>query len=93
MSKKTNTILFILVATVFNVFVTVTCFILFLIIYSKFLFPRLSESISPWIMPVLFIASIVASFLVYRLALKIFMKKVNMEMNFDPIFKPRRPQG
>jgi len=90
MSKKTNTVFFVLIATVFNVLVTVTCFILFLILYSKFLFPRLSESISPWIMPVLFIASIAASFFVYRLALKIFMKKVNMEKYFDPVFKPRR---
>jgi len=93
MSKKTNTLLFILVATVFNVLVTIICFVAFLIIYSKFLFPGLSESVSPWVMPVIFIASIAASFLVYRLVMKFIMKKVNLEKYFDPIFGPRRPAG
>jgi len=91
MSKRTNTVLFVIIATVFNIFVTVACFVIFLVIFSKFLFPRMPESILPWMMPLLFVVSITASFLVYRLALKIFMKKVNLEEHFDPVFgKSRR---
>ena len=90
MSKKTNTFLFILGGTVFNILVTVLCFIIFLVIYSKFLYPQLPESSGAWVMPVIFIASIVVSFLIYRLAVKILIKKVDMEKHFDPIFSNRK---
>ena len=89
MSKKTNTLLFILGGTIFNILITVLCFIVFLTIYAKLLFPRLPESSAAWIMPVIFIASIVISFFVYRLAVKIIMKKIDMEKYFDPIFSRR----
>jgi len=90
MSKKTNTLLFILIATVFNILVTVLCFMAFLVIYSKFLFSVIPESWISWMIPVLFVASIIASFLVYRLVMKILMKKVDIEKYFDPIFGKRR---
>ena len=90
MSKKTNTLLFILAGTVFNILVTVFCFIAFLVIYSKFLYSMLPESSAAWAMPVIFISSIVASFFVYRIVLKAIMKKVDMEKYFDPIFGYRR---
>jgi phosphoglycerol transferase MdoB-like AlkP superfamily enzyme len=91
MSKKTNTLLFILGGTAFNILVTIICFIALLVIYSRFLFPTLPESSAAWVMPVLFVVSIVVSFLAYRLAIKIIMKKIDMEKYFDPIFGPRRP--
>jgi hypothetical protein len=91
MSKKTNTLLFILGGTVFNILVTLLCFIIFLVIYGRFL-PMLPESSAAWMLPVIFVASIVASFLIYRLAIKIIMKKVDMEKYFDPIFGHRRPR-
>ena len=92
MSKKTNTLLFILGGTVFNILITIICFILFLLAYFKFLQPRLPESATGIALPVIFVASIVVSFLIYRLAIKMIMKKVDMEKYFDPIFGPRRPQ-
>ena len=92
MSRKTNTLLFILLGTIFNIIITISFFIFFLIIYSKFLFGRLDESATAWLLPVFFVAAIVVSFLVYRLAIKILIKKVDMEKYFDPIFsrKPSR---
>ena len=92
MSKKTNTLLFILGGTVFNILITIICFIVFLLIYSRFLYSVLPESSAAWFMPVIFVISIVASFLIYRFVIKIVMKKVNMEKYFDPIFGPRRPR-
>ena len=92
MSKKTNTLLFILGGTAFNILVTIICFIVLLVIYSRFLYTQLPESSAAWIMPVIFVLSIVASFLIYRVVIKIVMKKVDMEKYFDPIFGPRRPQ-
>jgi hypothetical protein len=91
MSKKTNTLLFILGATLFNVIVTVASFLVVLILFSKFLYPRLPENSTAWALPVLFIISIAASFLLYRFLIKLLMKKVDVEKYFDPIFKSGRP--
>ena len=93
MSKKTNTLIFILVGTFFNIFITISCFLGFLLIYSRFFYDRFAESSSAWLLPVFFIAAIAASFFVYRLAIKLFMKKVDMEKHFDPIFAKRRSTG
>ena len=91
MSKKTNTFVFIILGTVFNVIITVFCFIIFLVIYSNVLYPLLPNSSAAWALPVIFVGSIVVSFFVYRLVMKLFMKKVDVEKNFHPIFGSRRP--
>jgi peptidoglycan/LPS O-acetylase OafA/YrhL len=91
MSKKTNTLLFILGATVFNVLTTVVFLLILLVIYAQLLAPRLPEESAGWGFPVIFIASFVLSFLSYRLILKQVMKKIEMEKYFDPIFCGRRP--
>ena len=91
MSKKTNTLLFILGGTVFNILITVLFFIVFLAIYGRFLFPLLPESAAAWALPVVFVASIAASFFVYRQAVKMVTKKIDMEKHFDPIFGRRPP--
>ena len=90
MSKKTNTLLFILGGTVFNILITLISFFLFIFICSKILDPNSSSF--GMVLVGCFVAAIVASFLVYRLAIKIIMKKVDMEKYFDPIFGPRRPR-
>ena len=86
MNKKTNTLLLILGGTVFNILVTLICFFTFLFIYSRFLFPHLPENSIAWMIPVNFTASIIASFLIYRRAIKVIIKKVDMEKYFAPIF-------
>jgi predicted membrane protein len=92
MSKKTNTLLFILGGTIFNVLVTMICFLLFLVIYSRVFYGHVSENVAAWLLPVFFAGAIAASFFVYRLAIKILMKKIDMEKYFDPIFV-RRQKG
>ena len=90
MSKKTNTLLFILGGTIFNILVTIISFLIFLIIYSRFLYSLLPENAIAWVIPVIFTGSILVSFFVYRMVLNKIMKKVDMEKYFDPIFKSRR---
>ena len=90
MSKKTNTFLFIIGGTIFNVLVTMISFLVFLLIYSKFLYGRVSENATAWLLPVFFAAAIAVSFFIYRFAIKIMMKKVDMEKYFDPIFVSRK---
>ena len=92
MNKKTNTLLFILGGTVFNVLTTVLCFLLLLVLYSSVLASLLPENSGAWMIPIAFIASIVASFFIYRLAIKLLMKKIDIEKYFDPIFGPKRPR-
>ena len=90
MNKKTNTLIFILAATVFNIFITVLAFVIFLVIYTGVIYPRAPESSIAWVLPVLFLVSIIVSFLVYRLVINIIMKKVNMDKYFAPIFGANR---
>ena len=91
MSKKTNTLWFVLGATAFNILVTVISFVILLVLYAKFLLPLLPESSGAWGFPIIFIGAIALSFVVYRLVLKQIMKKVDMEKHFDPIFGRRKP--
>jgi hypothetical protein len=94
MSKKTNTVLFILIATVFNIVLTVAAFTALLLLFSFVIMPRLPESSvgnsSNWAIPAIFIGAIAISIAVYRLIIKTLIKKVNVEKYFDPLFGGRR---
>jgi hypothetical protein len=95
MSKKSNTLIFILAATVFNVLITIIAFLALLFLFTVVIMPRLPEPAAgraaAWAIPVIFIGAIAVSFAVYRIVLKLFMKRVNIEKHFDPIFGARRP--
>jgi uncharacterized membrane protein (DUF485 family) len=91
MSKKSNTLLFILGATVFNVLTTIVFLLILLVFYARLLAPLLPGESAGWGFPVIFILSFVLSFILYRLILKQVMKKIEMEKYFDPIFGARRP--
>jgi peptidoglycan/LPS O-acetylase OafA/YrhL len=91
MSKKSNTLLFILGATVFNILTTIVFLLILLVLYARLLAPLLPEESAGWGFPVIFILSFVLSFLSYRIILKRLMKKIEMEKYFDPIFGSRRP--
>ena len=90
MNKRLNTLLFILGATVFNILITVLFFLLLLILYAKFLLQILPETAHAWAFPILFIAAIAVSFIVYRYTLRFLMKKIDMEKYFDPLFVKKR---
>jgi Na+/melibiose symporter-like transporter len=89
-NKKLNSVLFILGATLFNILVTVLCFVGLLLLYARFIMSFLPEESRAWGFPLLFIAALVLSFLAYRFAVKLLMKRVDMEKYFDPIFGGRR---
>jgi len=90
MSKKTNTFLFIIGGTIFNILVTMISFLVFIFIYSKFFYGKVSDNSAAWLLPVFFAAAIAASFFIYRLAIKILIKKVDMDKYFNPIFVSRK---
>ncbi|GHV50841.1 hypothetical protein AGMMS49579_05090 [Spirochaetia bacterium] len=89
MNKKTNTWLFILGATVFNILTTIISFVVLLAIYAKFIMGLLPEESAAWGFPVIFIAAIALSFVLYRVILKYLLKRFDVEKYFDPIFGRR----
>jgi hypothetical protein len=89
MNKKANTLLFVLGATVFNIFITLLSFVILTLIYIKFIIVIVPESGRGLVLAFLFVAAIIASFFVYRLVLKILIKKIEIEKYFDPIFTRR----
>ena len=91
MNKKLNTLFFVLGATVFNILVTVVSFLLLSSVYVWLLMPRISESAAQMGFALVFILSIVASFVVYRAVLNKLLTKIKFEDYFDPILKGRRP--
>jgi len=92
MNKKMNTIVFILGATLFNVIVAVISFILFAILYARFLLPIISPGGQSWGFSLIFIASIAVSIFVYRIVLKALLKRIDVEKYFDPLFVRRNLQ-
>ncbi len=90
MSKKTNTLLFLLGATVFNIVITIACFIVLLVLYGRILAPMLPQEAAAWGLPVIFVGAIALAFVIYRFIIKKLMARIDVEKNFDPLFKPRR---
>jgi len=86
MNKKINTLLFILCATLFNIVVAMVSFIVFTILYIKFLMLQMPETSRSWAFTAIFLVSIGVSFLVYRIVLKHLIEKIEIEKYFDPLF-------
>jgi len=86
MNKKINTVLFILCATLFNVFVAILSFVILMLLYIKLLFALIPEANRSWGFSVIFLASIAISFFVYRFILKYLLTKIDIEKYFDPLF-------
>jgi uncharacterized BrkB/YihY/UPF0761 family membrane protein len=91
MSKKTNTLLFMLGATVFNILITIVSFIILLLAYVKFIMPKLpnAETAAGWGLPIIFLLAIAASFVLYRFILNRVIKRIDMDKYFDPLFSRR----
>ena len=89
MDKKVNTILFVLGATLFNILISILSFAVLAFIYIKFIMAVVPEESRAWIFAIIFIAALVISFLLYRLVLKLIMKKIDINEHFDSIFGRR----
>jgi hypothetical protein len=89
MNKKANTLLFILGATVFNIIITLGSVTLLLITYSRLIMPHLPESAHTIGAFLSIIGGALLAFFIYRFAFGVFLKKVNVDKYFDPLFKSR----
>ena len=90
MNKKTNTVLFMLGATIYNLLVMGVLFAIPFVILILAFKERIA-GILPIISLVLFLAALAGSFFIYGLTMKKISEKVDMDKYFDPIFKKKKP--
>jgi len=74
-SKKLNTVLFVVAATLFNIVLTAGCFLAMFLAYANFIAPHLPQEVAAWAFLVIFIISVAASFFAYRALLQRFLKR------------------
>ena len=90
MNKKLNTLLFILGATVFNLLLMIILMVILFGVVPLLLGEGLYKRVMPFLVPILFIAAIVATFFIYNAIMKFVTRKIDMEKYFHPIFKGKR---
>ncbi|MGE4452893.1 MAG: leader peptide processing enzyme [Sphaerochaeta sp.] len=92
MSKKMNTVWFMLGATVLNIVLMMVLFIICFVLITRFVDPN--SSLIPLWLGLTFLVSIGGSFWVYSRIIKWMNNKYNLEENLSPLFnrkkKPRR---
>ncbi len=93
MNKKLNTALFLIGATVFNLLLLFVLIVLSLLVISALGRGRLSGNLMSILLIVVFLGSMVASFLIYNQVIKFVSRKIDLEKYFLPLFRRRRPGG
>jgi membrane protein YdbS with pleckstrin-like domain len=88
-NKKTNTALFLLGATVFNLLLMFVLIAAALVLVSA-LFKNLNPNAMAILMVAIFIGAIAGSFLIYSRIIRWLSKKIDMEKYFMPIFRRKR---
>jgi hypothetical protein len=91
MNRKTNTILFILVAILFNIIVFLILFGALMALYMMVVYPYLlseagMNSFATPILVVVFVTAVVIAFLIYRTVINTLFKNIDMDQYFDPLF-------
>ena len=90
MNKKANTVLFIIGATIFNVLIIFVVYIGCILIFYRLFYNDSMTDYVGILNIVFFIGSIIGSFVIYRIALKIISKKIDMDKYFEPIISRKK---
>ncbi|GMO60632.1 MAG: hypothetical protein Ta2A_06720 [Treponemataceae bacterium] len=85
MTKKQNTLVFMLISTLANILMTCVLIALFGLIAIFFLKDKALE-----ILPFVLIAAIIVEFLIYQQIIKIVFVKFKLEEKLDPLFSRKR---
>jgi membrane protein implicated in regulation of membrane protease activity len=87
MNKKANTFIFILVATVFNIVITIALILGLLVLFMKVIVPAmgLADTVLAAGLVAVFVVAIVLSFLIYRFIINVLSKHVEIDKYFDPL--------
>jgi hypothetical protein len=90
MTKKGNTIIFLIAATGFNILLTVMIFVGLFFLFFIFIRPLISDNGIVFALPVIFVIAIFISFAVYRALLKRFLANFDMDKYFDTAFSLKK---
>ena len=85
MTKKQNTLLFILAGTIVSILITLLILVISVFIGAKF-FPSMLESLLPF----LFTVAVLFGMLIYNKLVTLVVKKFNLEDKIEPLFKKRK---
>ncbi len=85
MTKKQNTIIFILIGTLSNIILTILLIILLTILGGLVLQENLGT-----VLPFIFIIAVIIGMVIYQKTVKIIMKKYNLEEKMEPLFGQRK---
>ena len=88
MSKRTNTILFMLAATVVNILLMMIIFVICFILLTRFVDPE--SSLVPLYLGLTFLVSIGGSFFLYSKIIKLLNTKFDLESKLAPLFPSKR---
>ncbi|MDY0303409.1 MAG: leader peptide processing enzyme [Sphaerochaeta sp.] len=88
MSKRTNTVLFMLAATVANILLMMIIFIICFILLTRFVDPE--SSLVPLYLGLTFLVSIGGSFFLYSKIIKLLNTKFDLESKLGPLFPSKR---
>lgn len=95
MNRKVNTVVFILAATIFNIFMMLVLLTVGLAAVSMITQGnQVSDAVANLVMIVLVIFSIAGAFFIYHRLVRLLSSKIDMDAYFHPIFgaskKPRK---
>lgn len=88
MSKKSNTVWFMVGATVLNVVIMLILFVICFLLITRFVDP--SSTLVPLWLGLSFLVSIGGSFYLYSLAIKWMSRKFNLEDKLAPLITRRK---
>jgi len=74
--RRLNTVLFVLGATFFNIIATLIVFVVLLLLYANVPAGLLPARLEVWVPALFFLVAVYASFLVYRLLLKMLARRI-----------------
>lgn len=90
MNKRLNSVLFILAATVANIIAMVVIFGVLMVLFARFLAPHLGPGTNQIILLVIFVGSVILTYVLYHRFMRWVSGKYDLEQYFGPLFGKRR---
>ena len=92
MNKKVNTVLFLLAATLFNIFIIFTIFFIGFVLLGQFLLPIVPSPIGQLLLIVLFCGSLALGYVIYNKTLRWINHRFDTKKFIEPIFNRKKRQ-
>lgn len=86
MNRRLNSVLFIIAATVANVLMMIVIFGVLLVLFARFVAPMLSPGVNQILLLVLFVGSVVLTYVLYHRLMRWLSRRYDLEKYFGPLF-------